>query len=365
MSATMDGLDIERQGNLDETTSLPAPKALPDFQERAGQGCFICLQSHRKGQYTVLVPCMRPTKHREMRMRIENSGTGESRTIYKENSPWDSARESDYEIYQRLLDTCYQHLGRWKKWLPYYGITEVLEVNFQFDGVVEANGRYPIYMEPVNVGEILEECKTTIARHPTGPYFYSNEACIDGIYGIEHSDECIIGMQEFSQPCIRSAADEAEKRLRKLRFLSHLKDCARNPKKADGLNTLEGMAQESCIYHIKYVCHTNSISLLYSYPRKHTKPNLFRGPKRVAVPIEGERFQCTTWTRGLHFVLGWQTDRIRAELPFRASCASLAVALIWLCLVVWRGAGGDWGTAFAFAQVVAASFAITITYARL
>jgi hypothetical protein len=56
---------------------------------------------------------------------------------------------------------------------------------------------------------------------------------------------------------------------------------------------------------------------------------------------------------------------MRAKLPFRASCASLAVALTWLCLVLWRGGGGDWGTAFAFAQVVAASFAIIITYARL
>ncbi|KAM0489793.1 hypothetical protein ACHAP8_012208 [Fusarium lateritium] len=73
---------------------------------------------------------------------------------------------------------------------------------------------------------------------------------MDGIYGIEHSDECIIGMQEFSQPCIRSAADEAEKRLRKLRFLSHLKDCARNPKKADGLNTLEEAQRES-LYPLK------------------------------------------------------------------------------------------------------------------
>jgi hypothetical protein len=59
--------------------------------------------------------------------RIEDR-TGKSKLIYEEDSPWDSACESNYEIYHRLLDTCYRHLGRWKRWLPYYGITEVLEV---------------------------------------------------------------------------------------------------------------------------------------------------------------------------------------------------------------------------------------------
>lgn len=54
--------------------------------------------------------------------------TGKSTLIYEADSPWDSACESDYEIYHRLLDTYYRHLGRWKRWLPYYGITEVLEV---------------------------------------------------------------------------------------------------------------------------------------------------------------------------------------------------------------------------------------------
>ncbi|KAK3373053.1 hypothetical protein B0T24DRAFT_249435 [Lasiosphaeria ovina] len=64
--------------------------------------------------------------------------------------------------------------------------------------------------------------------------------------------------------------------------------------------------------------------------------------------------------RGLHFVLGLQKDRIRMEAPFRISCAWVGIAIIWLCLVLWRGAGGDWGTALAFAQVVAASISIYV-----
>jgi hypothetical protein len=63
----------------------------------------------------------------------------------------------------------------------------------------------------------------------------------------------------------------------------------------------------------------------------------------------------------MHFILGWQTDRMQRELLFKVSFAWLGIASIWLSLVVWRGLGGDWGTAFAFAQVVAASVAIIIT----
>ena len=48
---------------------------------------------------------------------------------YEKMMPWDNACESDNDIYQRLVDTCYQYLGCWKRWLPYYGITEVSEVN--------------------------------------------------------------------------------------------------------------------------------------------------------------------------------------------------------------------------------------------
>ncbi|KAG5657353.1 hypothetical protein KAF25_005917 [Fusarium avenaceum] len=241
--------DVERQGNL------LSSKNVPDLQERAGQGCFICLDSHNQGQYAVLVPCLRPIKSRQIMRHIKDC-TGKSTLIYEEDSPWDSACESDYEIYHRLLDTCYRHLGRWKRWLPYYGITEVLEVKFQFAGIVESDGRYPIYMDAISLKDISQECEKTIARHPTGPYSDIDDACLGGS---EHSDQCIIGMQEWSQPCIKIEAEEAERRRKRLLFLSHLKDCARDPTKANGLHSLKGLAQESCIYDIKYVCSFHPI----------------------------------------------------------------------------------------------------------
>ncbi|VUC27246.1 unnamed protein product [Clonostachys rosea] len=240
--------DIESQLALSAQTSSNVAKKISDLRDRAGQGCFLCLESHKRGQYAILVPCLRPTRARRVR---GHSGvfSDNPRPIYEKMMPWESACESDSDIYRRLTDTCYQYLGWWKRWLPYYGVTEVLEVNFQFAGVVESDGRYPIHMDPVNPDKISEECDKIIARHPTGPYFDIDDACLDDYH---HSKDCLIGMEAWSQPCIRVDAEEAEQRRNRLLFLGLLNDCARNPAGANGLHTLEGLAQESCIYDIKY-----------------------------------------------------------------------------------------------------------------
>ncbi|KAJ3544952.1 hypothetical protein NM208_g2759 [Fusarium decemcellulare] len=125
------------------------------------------------------------------------------------------------------------HLGWWKRWLPYYGITEVLEVNFQFSGFVDPDGRYPIKMDPVKPDNVLVDCERIIARHPTGPYFDIDNVCLDEYH---HSNECLIGMEHWSQPCIRVDAEKAEQRRNRLLFLSLLKDCARDPMGANGLS---------------------------------------------------------------------------------------------------------------------------------
>lgn len=103
-------------------------------------------------------------------------------------------------------------------------------------------------MNPVEPDNVSEQCEKIIAIHPTGPYLDINDACLDDY---SHSRQCLIGMEEWSQQCIRVNAEKAEQRRKGLLFLSHLKDCARDPTRANGLRTLEGLAQESCIYDIK------------------------------------------------------------------------------------------------------------------
>ncbi|KAH7187266.1 hypothetical protein BKA60DRAFT_602415 [Fusarium oxysporum] len=153
------------------------------------------------------------------------------------------------DIYQRLVETCYQQLGRWKRWLPYYGITDVIEVKFRFARTVDLDGHYPIHMNIINIEETREKCNIAILRHPSRPHLDVDNACWE--HG-PHSDECDVRMSEWGEPCIRLAAKEAEQRLKLLDDIQHLKRCARDPASANGLRTLEGMAQESCIYDVKY-----------------------------------------------------------------------------------------------------------------
>jgi len=124
--------DIERQAGLGVGAFQQTRKILPGIRDRAGQGCFLCLESPTQEQYAVLVPCLRPSKARQVLGRLRVS-TESTRLIYDKTMPWDNACESDSDIFRRLVDTCYQYLGWWKRWLPYYGVTEVIEVNVRLN----------------------------------------------------------------------------------------------------------------------------------------------------------------------------------------------------------------------------------------
>jgi hypothetical protein len=111
-------------------------------------------------------------------------------------------------------------------------------------------------MDSVTPDNVVKECEKIIERHPTGPYVDINNVCL---HDYQHSDQCLIGMEHWSQPCIRVDAKKAEQRRNKLLFLSLLKDCARDPAKVNGLHTLEGLAQETCIYDIRYLLAPSSL----------------------------------------------------------------------------------------------------------
>jgi len=76
----------------------------------------------------------------------------------------------------------------------------------------------------------------------------------------------------------------------------------------------------------------------------------------------GQFPQISQQLRGLHVVLGWQRCRIIHEMPFHMSLAWFLIASVWLCALVARFGSGDWNMALAFAQVIAASFSILISY---
>lgn len=107
-------------------------------------------------------------------------------------------------------------------------------------------------MTDINLSNIRKECNEDIARQPPDRVaFYCDIHICDGD---DHSQECH-GRMECGEPCILVAAEAAKGRLKRLEFLPLLTGCARNPAKANGLHTLEGMAVASCIYDIKYACN--------------------------------------------------------------------------------------------------------------
>jgi hypothetical protein len=74
----------------------------------------------------------------------------------------------------------------------------------------------------------------------------------NGCMGFSHNTKCPASF-DLNYPCILDMAEEARLRKRRLDMLFLLMDCARDPRKANGLKTLEGMAQERCIYELEYV----------------------------------------------------------------------------------------------------------------
>jgi hypothetical protein len=139
LSSISYGYDVERQAGLDVRAFPQVTKNMPDIRDRAGQGCFVCLESPRQGQYAALVPCLRPAPvHRVV--GLSEIFSDNPKPIYEKTMPWNNACESDNDIYRPLVDTCYQYLGRWKRWLPYYGITEVPEVNVRLKHIMLVSG---------------------------------------------------------------------------------------------------------------------------------------------------------------------------------------------------------------------------------
>jgi hypothetical protein len=73
------------------------------------------------------------------------------------------------------------------------------------------------------------------------------EVCSDENW---HSTKCQDMMDVLLVSCIRVQIEVARQRKRKLAMLQMLRDCARDPWNANGLRTLEGMAQDSFIFEI-------------------------------------------------------------------------------------------------------------------
>jgi hypothetical protein len=82
------------------------------------------------------------------------------------------------------------------------------------------------------------------------------------------------------------------------------------------------------------------------------------------VPHCQQPYDSTDELPGIQFILGWEWDRITYEVPVGMAWIFLGLAVIWLCVIAFGGSVGDWQTAMAFGQLLAASVSLLFLYAR-
>lgn len=64
--------------------------------------------------------------------------------------------------------------------------------------------------------------------------------------------------------------------------------------------------------------------------------------------------------RGVFVTLGWNFSRMRLHLRAGSVYTLVGLAIVWLGSVLWAGQRGDWSTAWAFGQLLAASLLLIL-----
>ena len=128
---------------LQLAASLVAASAVPAFalpattpntksafvvnQEPAGQVLFLCFDRVSRGQYSVRVPCLRPTRYRTPLQLKQANKKGHAEAI----PPREKVVESDDHMIERMRETIESELGKWTRFVPYFGVigAEIVEVS--------------------------------------------------------------------------------------------------------------------------------------------------------------------------------------------------------------------------------------------
>jgi hypothetical protein len=106
-------------------------------------------------------------------------------------------------------------------------------------GRADGEGRIPIRVDPIDIAEIREKIDQAMKEADS----YGDDPCssVDA-----HSSVCEDMMDRYSWPCL----EIVRQRRKNLDSPHLLRDCARNPGKADGLRSLEGVVRGSCVMDV-------------------------------------------------------------------------------------------------------------------
>ena len=64
--------------------------------------------------------------------------------------------------------------------------------------------------------------------------------------------------------------------------------------------------------------------------------------------------------RGIAVTMGWNVSRLLLHLRAGSVYTLVGLAIVWAGSVLWAGHRGDWSTAWAFGQLLAASLALML-----
>jgi hypothetical protein len=83
----------------------------------------------------------------------------------------------------------------------------------------------------------------------------------------------------------------------------------------------------------------------------------------AALPIDAIGLANSGEMRGISVTLGWNVSRMLLHLKVGSVYTLAGLAVVWLSSVLWAGHRGDWSTALAFGQLLAASLALILHHA--
>ncbi|KAN0098206.1 hypothetical protein V8E51_013869 [Hyaloscypha variabilis] len=216
-------------------------------------------------------------------------------------------KEDEVRVYRDMVQKLCEMQPWWLRHNPFYQVQDVKEVNFRF--LREQENDFSVIIERLEISHIetdlvneLEGLNRYIAKitdpdepedwccqsFKTGTWNHTNQQCISASR---------ITLYDVEWDCPFEKQEQCTRKLDRLRLLSLPLMCFRDPEKAKDQRTLEGMAQNSCVY-------------------RSSEIGGYRGFKpRVA---EAE-------FRGLMFRSGFQ----RRWVPFDALAIGILIATLW------------------------------------
>lgn len=81
------------------------------------------------------------------------------------------------------------------------------------------------------------------------------------------------------------------------------------------------------------------------------------------LPVDAIGLANSVEMRGISVSLGWIVSRMLRHLKVGSVYTLTGLATVWLGSVLWAGHRGDWSTALAFGQLLAASLALMLHHA--